>query len=153
MVSSWYIKLIVKKKYSVSNKDKRDWLDFTKNLGNLYDKDINFLKQNKKINLTKKIDLHGTSLSEANTIVENLINDCFELGYKKLIVITGKGSRSKNFDNPYRSEKMSVLKYSVPEYIKNNLSLLSKINRITKASQEDGGDGAFYIFLKNNKKL
>ena len=128
-------------------------MDFTKNIGNLYDKDINFLKQNKKINLTKKIDLHGTSLSEANTIVENLINDCFELGYKKLVIITGKGSRSKNFDNPYRSEKMSVLKYSVPEYIKNNLSLLSKINRITKASQEDGGDGAFYIFLKNNKKL
>ena len=128
-------------------------MDFTKNLGNLYDKDINFLKQNKKINLTKKIDLHGTSLSEANTIVENLINDCFELGYKKLVIITGKGSRSKNFDNPYRSEKMSVLKHSVPEYIKNNLSLLSKINRITKASQKDGGDGAFYIFLKNNKKL
>ena len=128
-------------------------MDFTKNLGNLYDKDINFLKQNKKVNLTKKIDLHGTSLSEANTIVENLINDCFELGYKKLVIITGKGSRSKNFDNPYRSEKMSVLKYAVPEYIKNNLSLLSKINRITKASQEDGGDGAFYIFLKNNKKL
>ena len=143
----------MKKKYSVSNKDKRDWIDFTKNIGNLYDKDINFLKQNKKVNLTKKIDLHGSSLSKANTIVENLINDCFELGYKKLIVITGKGSRSKNFDNPYRSEKMSVLKYSVPEYIKNNLSLLSKINRITKASQEDGGDGAFNIFLKNNKKL
>ena len=143
----------MKKRYSVSNKDKRDWVDFTKNIGNLYDKDINFLKQNKKINLTKKIDLHGTSLSEANTIVENLINDCFELGYKKLVIITGKGSRSKNFDNPYRSEKMSVLKHSVPEYIKNNLSLLSKINRITKASQKDGGDGAFYIFLKNNKKL
>ncbi len=143
----------MKKKYSVSNKDKRDWIDFTKNIGNLYDKDINFLKQNKKVNLTKKIDLHGSSLSEANPIVENFINDCFELGYKKLIIITGKGGRSKNFDNPYRSEKMSVLKYAVPEYIKNNLSLLSKINRITKASQEDGGDGAFYIFLKNNKKL
>ena len=142
----------MKKRYSVSNKDKRDWIDFTKNIGNLYDKDINFLKQNKKVNLTKKIDLHGSSLSKANTIVENFINDYFELGYKKLIVITGKGSRSKNFDNPYLSEKMSVLKYSVPEYIKNNLSLLSKINRISKASLEDGGDGAFYIFLKNNKK-
>ena len=94
-------------------------MDFTKNLGNLYDKDINFLKQNKKVNLTKKIDLHGSSLREANTIVENFINDCFELGYKKLIIITGKGSRSKNFDNPYRSKKMSVLKHSVPEYIKN----------------------------------
>ena len=143
----------MKKKYSVSNKDKRDWLDFTKNLGNLYDKDINFLKQNKKVNLTKKIDLHGSSLSEANTIVKNFIDDCFALGYKKLIIITGKGSRSKNLNNPYQSEKMSVLKHSVPEYIKNNLSLLSKINRISKASLEDGGDGAFYIFLKNNKKI
>ena len=128
-------------------------MDFTKNIGNLYDKDINFLKQNKKVNLTKKIDLHGLSLSKANAIVENFINDYFELGYKKLIIITGKGGRSKNSDNPYRSEKMSVLKYAVPEYIKNNLSLLSKINSISKASQEDGGDGAFYIFLKNNKKV
>ena len=153
MVSGWYIKLKVKKKYSVSNKDKRDWLDFTKKLGNLYDKDVNLLKQNKKVSLTKKIDLHGSSLSEANIIVENFINDCFELGYKKLIIITGKGSRSKNFNNPYKSEKMSVLKYSVPEYIKNNLSLFRKINRISKASLEDGGGGAFYIFLKNNKKL
>ena len=143
----------MKKRYSVSNKDKRDWMDFTKNLGNLYDKDINFLKQNKKVNLTKKIDLHGSSLSEANTIVKNFIDDCFALGYKKLIIITGKGSRSKNLNNPYQSEKMSVLKHSVPEYIKNNLSLLSKINRISKASLEDGGDGAFYIFLKNNKKI
>ncbi len=143
----------MKNKYSVSNKDKRDWHDFTKNPGALYDKDNNFLKQSKKENFTKKIDLHGSSLSEANTIVENFINDCFELGYKKLIIITGKGLRSKNFNNPYRSEKMSVLKHSVPEYIKNNLSLFSKINRISKASLEDGGDGAFYIFLKNNKKL
>ena len=127
-------------------------MDFTKNLKNIYDKDIDFLKQDKKVNLTKKIDLHGSSLGEANTIVENFINNCFELGYKKLIVITGKGSRSKNFNNPYRSEKMSVLKYSVPEYIKSKLSLLNKINRISKASLEDGGDGAFYIFLKNNKK-
>ena len=143
----------MKKKYSVSNKDKRDWIDFTKNPGNLYDKDNNFLKQNKEINFTKKIDLHGSSLSEANTIVKNFIDDCFALGYKKLIIITGKGSRSKNLNNPYQSEKMSVLKHSVPEYIKNNLSLLSKINRISKASLEDGGDGAFYIFLKNNKKI
>ena len=143
----------MKKKYSASNKDKRDWLDFTKNLGNLYDKDFNILKKNKKTNLTKKIDLHGTSLVAANTIVENFINDCFELGCKKLIIITGKGSRSKTFSNPYQSEKMSVLKHSVPEYIKNNLSLLSKINKIAKANQEDGGDGAFYIFLKNNQKL
>ena len=143
----------MKKKYSVSNKDKRDWLDFTKNPENLYDKDFSIFKKNKKINLTKKIDLHGTSLVDANIIVENFINDCFESGYKKLIIITGKGSRSKTFNNPYQSEKLSVLKHSVPAHIKNNPSLLSKINKITKASQEDGGDGAFYIFLKNNQKL
>ena len=124
-------------------------MDFTKNIGNLYDKDINFLKQNKKVNLTKKIDLHGSSLSKANTIVENFINDCFELGYKKLIVITGKGARSKNFDNPYRSEKMSVLKYSIPEFIKNDEDLFNKISNIsTKAELKDGGEGAFYVFLK-----
>ena len=103
----------MKKRYSVSNKDKRDWIDFTKNIGNLYDKDINFLKQNKKVNLTKKIDLHGSSLSKANTIVENFINDCFELGYKKLIIVTGKGARSQVYKNPYISEQMNILKYGV----------------------------------------
>jgi DNA-nicking Smr family endonuclease len=143
----------VKKKVFVSSKDKQDWLEFTKNLSNLPNKDLDFPNYSKKKKLVKKIDLHGSSLSEANKIVKNFINDSYELGYSKLIVITGKGSRSKVYDDPYKSEKMSVLKYSVPEYINKNSSLSNKIISITEADRKDGGEGAFYIFLRKNKNL
>jgi len=46
-----------------------------------------------------------------------------------------------------------VLKYSVPEYIKNDENLSNKIHRISTADIKDGGEGAIYIFLKNNKKF
>ena len=143
----------MKKKVFVSSKDKQDWLEFTKNLSNLPNKDLDFPNYSKKKKLVKKIDLHGSSLSEANKIVKNFINDSYELGYSKLIVITGKGSRSKVYDDPYKSEKMSVLKYSVPEYINKNSSLSNKIISITEADRKDGGEGAFYIFLRKNKNL
>ena len=135
----------------MEDKDKKDWSDFTKNLKNLHDKDSNISYENKNINLVKKIDLHGFSLEKANKTVENFINQSFDLGCNKLIVITGKGSRSKTYQDPYRSEKMSVLKYSVPEYILNNKILMGMINEIKDAKLEDGGGGAFYIFLKKRK--
>ncbi len=142
----------MKKKYSATSQDKKDWIDFTKNLKNISVKKENFSnKKNKNTNLIKKIDLHGVSLNDANFIVENLINNCFEQGYKKLIIITGKGTRSKISENPYISQKMGFLRYSVPDYIKRNEDLLKKIVKITQADQVDGGEGAFYIFLKKKK--
>ena len=99
------------------------------------------------------MDLHGTSLIEANKIVKKFIIESFNNGYKKLLVVTGKGLRSKSYDNPYISEKLSVLRYSVPEFIKNDENLINKISRISKAEIKDGGEGAIYIFLKNNKKF
>ena len=97
--------------------------------------------------------MHGYSLDDANNTVKKFIIESFEKNYKKLLVVTGKGSRSKSYDNPYLSEYLSVLKNSVPEYIKNDENLNHKISRISKADLKDGGEGAFYIFLKNNKKL
>ena len=135
----------------MEDKDKKDWSNFIKNLNNLHDKDSQLPFENKNINLVKKIDLHGFSLEKANKIVENFINKNFDLGCNKLIIITGKGSRSKIHEDPYRSEKMSVLRYSVPEYIKGNNNLLNKIYKITEASQKDGGDGAYYVYLKKKK--
>ena len=151
MVFGRNIKQIVKKKNPLENKNKKDWLDFTKNLKNLYDKDSDIFFKKKETNLINKIDLHGFSLEKANKIVENFINKSFDLGYSKLLIITGKGSRSKTYNDPYRSEKMSVLRYSVPEYIKCNNSLLKKIYKITEASQKDGAEGAFYVYLKKKK--
>ena len=103
----------MKKKYFATSKDKKDWLDFTHQLENVYDKEANYEYQNKKIKKIRKLDLHGFSLIEANKITKKFINQSHEDGYKKLLIVTGKGLRSKIFNDPYRSEKMNVLKYSV----------------------------------------
>ncbi len=153
MVSSWDITEIVKKKNFISPKDKKDWLDFTKQMGNIKAKESDLLKENIKLNEVKKLDLHGFSLIEANKIVKDFIINSFNSGYKKLLIVTGKGLRSKSHENPYLSEKLSVLRNSVPEYIKNDESLANKINSISTANIKDGGEGAIYVFLKNNKNL
>ena len=143
----------MKKKYSVTSKDKKDWDVFTKRMGNISVKESDFLKENVQINKIKKLDLHGSSLVEANERVKNFIIKSFNSGYKKLLVITGKGLRSKSSGNPYLSETLSTLKYAVPEYIRNDESLNKKITKISEADLKDGGTGAIYIFLKNNKKF
>ena len=143
----------MKKKYSVTSKDKKDWDVFTKQMGNISAKESDFLKENVQINKVKKLDLHGSSLVEANERVKNFIIESFNSGYKKLLVVTGKGTRSKSHYNPYLSEKLSVLKYSVPEYIMSNENLSNKISRISKADLNDGGEGAIYIYLKNKNKF
>ena len=143
----------MKKKYSASSKDKKDWTDFTKQVGNISVTEDDFLEENQQINKVRKLDLHGYSLDNANKVVNNFIIESFDKGYNKLLVVTGKGLRSKSYDNPYISENLSVLKNSVPEYIKNNENLNSIISKIIQADQQDGGEGAVNIFLKNNKKF
>ena len=138
----------MKKKYFVSSKDKKDWITFTKKTDSISSKEIDYLEQNTRVNEVQKLDLHGFSLSEANKILKKFITKSFNSGYKKLLVVTGKGRRSKIYDNPYLSEKLNVLKYSVPEFIKNEKDLNDKIKRIEKASLKDGGEGAIYIYLK-----
>ena len=142
----------MKKKYPVASKDKRDWIDFTKRLENIYDKDVDFTKQNISANKIRKLDLHGLSLNQANKVAKKFIIESFVQGYKKLLIITGKGLRSKVHNNPYLSEQMNVLKHSVPEFIKKDEDLFGKISRISTADLKDGGDGAFYVFLKRKKK-
>ena len=126
---------------------------FTKQIGDISPKKVDLLKQITATNKVRKLDLHGFSLIEANKIVKKFIIESFNNGYKKLLIVTGKGARSKSHENPYLSEKLSVLKYSVPEYINNNENLINKIRKISKASLKDGGEGAIYIFLKNSEKF
>ena len=153
MVPSWDIKKIVKRKYVTLSKDKKDWMDFTKQIGDISPKEADLVQENTVINKVPKLDLHGFSLNEANKVVKKFIIKCFNDGYKRLLIITGKGLRSKSYDNPYISEKLSVLRYSVLEFIKNDENLNNKISRTSKAEVKDGGDGVIYIFLKNNKKF
>ena len=128
-------------------------MDFTKQIGNISPKENDLSQENIEIKKVLKLDLHGSSLNEANRKVKKFINESFNHGYRKLLIITGKGSRSKVDENPYISEKFSVLKYSVPEFIKNEENLNKKVMKISTADKKHGGDGAIYIFLKNNKKI
>ena len=133
----------------ITDKDKKDWENFLSKNESLPNKDLN-IKKNTKKNL-KLCDLHGYSLDEANRKIDDFIRNSYKDGVNKLIIITGKGLHSENEKDPYISKDFGILKHSVPEYIKNNRDLMRMINDIKEASIEDGGSGAFYIFLK--KKL
>jgi len=135
----------------ITDKDKKDWENFIINKEKVPNKDFS-TKSKIRQEKIKKIDLHGYTLEEANKAVNNFIKKCFDESVTKIIVITGKGLRSKNVLNPYLSKDLSILKYSVPEFIESNNSLMKMIIEITDAKIEDGGGGAFYIYLKNKLK-
>ena len=134
---------------NISKKDKKDWENFISGKEKLPNKDKGYKKENSlKI---KSIDLHGYTLESANKSIEKFIIDSYEQGVGKLIVVTGKGLHSNNKKNPYVSKELSILKYSIPEFIENNVDLMKKINEIRDAKIEDGGEGAFYIYLRRKK--
>ena len=143
---------IKKKNLNNPDKDKQDWEDFLNNKEKIPNKDF-VHKKNIRYERIKKIDLHGYTIEEANKAVEQFIQKCFDEDVTKIIVITGKGLRSKNVKNPYLSMDLSILKYSVPEFIEKNKNLTQFIIEITDAKIEDGGSGAFYIYLKNKNKF
>ena len=133
----------------ISDKDKKDWKKFLEKSEKLPDKDLE--KNDKKFDIIKSLDLHGFTLDEANKKVESFITDCFDQKVSKVIIVTGKGLHSQNDKDPYISKKFGILKNSVPDFIKNNPNLMTKIKSITDAEITDGGSGALYVFLK--KKL
>ena len=135
---------------TISKKDKKDWENFLSNKEKLPNKDI---KIDKKISFkSRSIDLHGYSLEESNKLIEDFIIKSYQEKINKLIVVTGKGIHSQNEKDPYVSKDLSILKYSVPEFISNNKDLMKIIYEMQDAKIEDGGSGAFYIYLKKNKK-
>ena len=145
MVINWYSRLTNK----LSDKDKKDWQEFLNSSEKLTSKDVD-QTVNYKI-LERSIDLHGYTLDEANKEISNFIENCYLDRVKKINVITGKGMRSKNIDDPYQSTDLSILKYSVPEYIKNNSELMKKIIKIDFESVNSTSKGSFDIFLKTIK--
>ena len=136
-------------KKKLSDKDQRDWNKFVNEKSHLFDKDeISSQKVNKK---EISIDLHGYTLRDANIAVNNLIVKSYNQNVKKIEVITGKGMRSKVLENPYKSKDLSILKYSVPEYINNNKSLMDKIKKINLEDVNNLNSGSFSIYLKEKK--
>ena len=134
-------------KKKISDKDKKAWHNFISSNEKVKDKD----QQHSKSNISfpeKTIDLHGFSLEDANEEIEKFISSCFEKGIKKINIITGKGSRSKNIQDPYQSKDLSILKFSVPSFIKDNRNLMKKIKKINLDSVEDNSKGSFEILLR-----
>ena len=136
---------------NISDKDKKDWQTFVLSKDKLPNKDFKPQKQN--LLKTRSIDLHGYTLEQANNAIEEFILKAYEEKVSKLIIVTGKGIHSDVEKDPYVSKDLSILKYSVPEFINNNQNLMRVINDIQDATIEDGGSGAFYIFLKKNKSV
>ena len=136
----------------LSDKDKKDWQNFVLSKNKVQNKDSKIIKNKNKKEAIKTIDLHGFSLDNANKVIEELIVRFSEESVNKIIVITGKGLRSKNTSNPYVSKDLSILRYSVPEFIQSKTNLMKIIKQIKEADIEDGGEGAFYIYLKNFKE-
>ena len=134
--------------YKISDKDKKDWQDFISSKDKVSNKDLQIKKNN--FEKTRTIDLHGFTLEEANKKIQDFILKAFDDKVSKLIIVTGKGIHSDVEKDPYVSKDLSILKYSVPEFISNNHLLMSKIREITDAKIEDGGSGAFYIYLKKS---
>jgi DNA-nicking Smr family endonuclease len=136
---------------NISDKDKRDWETFLSSSEKLPNKDDK-LKKKSSLKI-KSIDLHGYTLDQANKLIESFIIKSYEERINKLIIVTGKGLHSQNEKDPYVSKELGILKYSVPEFISKNNNLMNIINEITDAKIEDGGEGAFYIYLKKNKSI
>ena len=128
------------------------WKKFISSKEKVENKDYYLDQKKSSVTKIKKVDLHGLSLYEANKKIETIIDSYFIEGVDKIIVITGKGLRSKNIDNPYVSKDLSILKNSVPDYINANPKIKNKIKSISEANVKDGGEGAFYIFLKKFKE-
>ena len=134
----------------LSDKDKKDWQNFLESSEKLDNKDKETLDHQNRIG-EKVIDLHGFTLEEANQKVSEFIQDCYDQNVIKINIITGKGLRSKNLNDPYQSKDLSILKYSVPNYIKDSPNLMSKIIKIDQQAVDSPSKGNFEIYLK--KKL
>ena len=131
----------------ISDKDKKAWQKFVSSKEKILDKDKHTIKE-ESLFIEKSIDLHGYTLDQANIKIFEFINECFSSGVKKINIITGKGLRSKNQNNPYQSDQFGMLKFSVPEYIKNNSELMDKILSIDFESINSPSKGSFDIILK-----
>jgi len=135
----------VKKKDSLSQKDKDDWKNFLEDTSTIPDKDQKD-QTNDSINKFK-FDLHGLTLDEANRKVKEIIKSCSEKNCREILLITGKGLHS-NQEDVYKSSDLGKLRFSVPEYINSNPEISKLILSIVNPSQKEGGEGALLIKLK-----
>ena len=135
----------------LSDKDLRDWENFVNSKDRISSKEELNKNQINKKRSSFKIDLHGFSLDQANKFIEKTINDCFENEVSKLSIITGKGMRSKSTEDPYKSSELSILKHSIPEFIKSNVDLMKLIKKVETTDEKNSG--SFNVYLKSKNKF
>ena len=135
----------------LSDKDLKDWNKFVESKDKINSKDVLSETSVNKNRSTFVIDLHGYSLDQANKFVEKTINECFEKQFSIVNIITGKGMRSKSAEDPYKSSELSILKYSIPEFINSNVELMRKIKNIDNTDEKNLG--SFNVYLKSKNKL
>jgi len=104
-----------------------------------------------KIKINKKIDFHGCSIEEAKELFLSTINECFLKNYRCILFVTGKGINKKLSDNPLEKKlyfgkiRNNFLRWtSIP-------TAQNKILNVQQANIENGGDGAFFVYLRKNK--
>jgi DNA-nicking Smr family endonuclease len=141
---------MVKNNNSTDPEDIKAWEDFKNKKfldGDKGEISKNSSQGNKSENyIDFKIDLHGFTLEEAFKKIREVIENCYEKDLRTILVVTGKGLRSKVKDNPYLSEDLSLLKYAIPNFIKENFFEI--ISSIEEPDQNLGGSGAFLLRLK-----
>ena len=135
------------KKKDLSQEDKKTWENYIRDPSDIYDKDRNNQKSNRKERF--KFDLHGFTLDEANKKVKEILLFCTENKYRELLLITGKGLHSTSDKDAYISKDFGKLKSSVPEFIRSDIEINKLIVSINEAAVKDGGEGAILIKLKN----
>ncbi len=139
-------------KNSTNPEDIKAWEDFKNqkfldgDKGEISKKSIKGNKKQDHIDF--KIDLHGYSLHESFEKIRGVVENCYQKDLRNILIITGKGLRSKVKENPYLSEDLSLLKYAIPNFIKDNF--LDIISFIEEAPKEFGGSGAIFLKLKKN---
>ena len=136
------------KKKELNQEDKKIWEDYIRNPYDIYDKDKDIRKSTQK-KTRYKFDLHGFTLEDANIKVKEIVNYCIKHKFRELLLITGKGLHSTNDRDEYVSKDFGKLKYSVPEFLKNNNDLSKFIVSINDANHSDGGQGAIIIKFKS----
>ena len=139
------------KKSKGEDSDQKDWKNFLNNPLDIFDKE-KLENKNQKLLGRYKFDFHGYSIDHANKKVNELIPKCFEEGFKEILIITGKGTHSNQEENVYVSQEYNKLQNTIPEFIKNNQDLNSKIDTIRQAPKEFGGEGALIIKLRKITK-
>lgn len=104
------------------------------------------IKRVRKVKIEARLDLHGLTRDQAQLRLAQFLHSCQNRGCLWVLVITGKGQRNVNAEQPYGA-RSPTLRALVPQWLESP-SLRPVVSAYTTAKSYDGGDGALYVRLK-----